>query len=57
VVWKAVEEPWKLEETLISTLHLPLNLDQNARNDFHPVLTELRKAAKIRARRLPILPK
>ena len=57
VVWKAVEEPWKLEEKLISTLHLPLNLDQNAANEFFPVLSGLRKAAKLRARALPILPR
>jgi hypothetical protein len=57
VVWKAVKEPWKLEEKLISTLHLPLNLDQNAANEFFPVLSGLRKAAKVRARELPILPR
>ena len=57
VVWKATEEPWKLEEKLISTLHLPLNLDQNAANEFFPVLSGLRKAAKLQARVLPILPR
>jgi hypothetical protein len=55
VVWKALEEPWKLEEKLISTLHLPLNLDQNAANEFFPVLSGLRKTAKVRAREMPIL--
>ena len=57
VVWKAVEEPWKLEEKLISMLHLPLNLDRNAAHEFFPVLSELRKAAKVRVRVLPILPR
>lgn len=57
VAWKAIENPWKLEEKLISTLHLPLNLDQNARNEFFPVLSGLRKDAKLRARALPILPR
>jgi len=57
VVWKVCEEPWKLEKKLISTLHLPLNLDQNAGNEFFPVLSGLRKAAKVRARALPILPR
>jgi hypothetical protein len=57
VVWKVCEEPWKLEERLISTLHLPLNLDQNTGDEFFPVLSGLRKAARVRARTLPILPK
>lgn len=57
VVWKVCEEPWKLEKKLISTLHLPLNLDQNTGNEFFPVLSGLRKAAKVRARALPILPR
>ena len=48
---------WKLEQELISTLYLPLNLDQNARNEFFPVLSGLRKVAKVRARELPILPR
>ncbi len=57
VVWKVCEEPWKLEEKLISTLHLPLNLDQNRKNEFFPVLSGLRKAARVRANALPILPR
>jgi hypothetical protein len=55
VVWKICEAPLTIEEELIGTLDLPLNLDQNARNAFFPVLTELRRAAKGRARALPIL--
>ena len=57
VIWHICEEPWKLEENLISSLHLPLNLDQNIRNEFFSALSELRKAAKIRARALPVLPR
>jgi hypothetical protein len=57
VAWHVCDEPWKLEESLISTLHLPLNLDQNARNEFCSVLRNLRRTAKARARALPILPK
>ena len=45
----------QLEEKLISTLHLPLNLDQNTGNEFFPVLSGVRKAAKVHARALPIL--
>ena len=35
------ERPWELEEELISTFNLPLNLDMNVANTFHPVLSEL----------------
>jgi len=55
VAWTVCDEPWKLEHALISSLHLPLNLDQNAGNEFFPVLAGLRREAKIRARTLPIL--
>jgi hypothetical protein len=57
VVWKVCEEPWKLEETLITAVNLPLNLDLNTTNAFFPVLSELRRSAKIKARALPILPR
>ena len=39
------EEPWTLEEELISRYDLPLNLDQNRHNAFHPELSAARKAA------------
>ena len=55
VVWKACEGPWKLEEELIGAVDLPLNLQQNSRNVFFPALTELRRAAKARARFLSIV--
>lgn len=55
VAWHVCVEPWELEENLISTLNLPLNLDMNTANSFHRVLSELRMAAKVRARTLPIL--
>jgi hypothetical protein len=55
VVWQVCDEPWKLEEELISTLDLPLNLDQNRRHGFHPELSRIRSAAKARARALPVL--
>src|SRR3954454_15651250 len=44
------EEPWKLEEQLIATVDLPLNLDQNRRHGFHPELSQIRREAKARAR-------
>jgi hypothetical protein len=54
VAWIERDEPWRIEEGLISTICLPLNLDQNRANRFHPVLSERRRLAKIRARDLPI---
>lgn len=49
------ERPWELEAELISSVCLPLNLDQNRNHAFHSTLTSLRRAAKERARRLDIL--
>ena len=49
--------PWTLEEQLISTLDLPLNLDQNRHHSFHAELGALRRAAKTRAAALAILPR
>lgn len=55
VVWQVCEAPWKTEEELISTLDLPLNLDQNSHHGFHQQLSQIRRDAKARARSLPIL--
>ena len=55
VSWVVVDEPWKLEDHLIRTLSLPLNLQDNGKHPFHPVLTEIRRRARERARQLPIL--
>jgi hypothetical protein len=57
VVWKICEEPWKLEEKLIAAVNRPVNLDLSTTNTFFPVLSELRRLAKAKARALPILPK
>ena len=54
VVWIECDEPWTIEERLISEICLPLNLDQNRGNLFHPVLSERRRLAKIQARDLAI---
>jgi len=43
-----------MEERLISTVYLPLDLDQNRANAFHPVLSELRRLAKLKAKELPL---
>ncbi|MFD7509814.1 GIY-YIG nuclease family protein [Streptomyces sp. NPDC059853] len=54
VCWVAHPRPWLLESALISGLDLPLNLDQNRHNAFHPTLKALRAAARQRARERPI---
>jgi GIY-YIG catalytic domain-containing protein len=50
VAWWECEEPWLLEDRLIGTLSLPLNLMGNRGHPFHPTLTAIRKAAKESAR-------
>ena len=56
VSWVEIPEPWLLEDHLIETLDLPLNLDKNNTNSFHSRLNEIRSNARLRARSLPILP-
>ena len=55
VTWMTHPEPWELEKQLIGELSLPLNLDQNTRHPFYPVLSNARRTAKSRARALPIV--
>jgi len=55
VVWMECAEPWTLEEQLISTLCLPLNLRHNSRSPYYSTLAELRSEAKARAWGLPVL--
>jgi hypothetical protein len=55
VTWTTCEAPWELERQLIAELCLPLNLDQNRHSVFHARLSEIRRAAKQRARELPIV--
>jgi hypothetical protein len=54
VCWVEHEEPWVLEHEIICAVRLPLNLDQNRERPFHVRLTEVRAAAKARARGLPV---
>lgn len=49
--------PWILEEQLIGSLDLPLNLDQNTHHHFHAELSGRRRAAKEAAAALPVLPR
>jgi hypothetical protein len=55
VCWVEQAQPWVLETQLISTLDLPLNIQQNQHNAFYPLLKAIRRAAKAEARRLPIV--
>ncbi|MFE9658055.1 GIY-YIG nuclease family protein [Micromonospora sp. NPDC006431] len=54
VVWTATDQPWKLEEELIRSCVLPLNLDQNRHSPFHSQLSALRAAQRAHARLLPV---
>lgn len=56
VCWLEHSEPWAVEEDVISRFDVPLNLDQNKHNKFHPELSAARKRAKQRALELPVLP-
>jgi hypothetical protein len=56
VIWLETPEPWKVEEAMIRSVSLPLNLDQNRNHPFHAVLSATRKEARRRARGLPIVP-
>jgi hypothetical protein len=55
VAWLACDEPWRIEEHLIRSFSLPLNLDQNRDHKFHWELSEKRHVAKARARELPVV--
>lgn len=55
VSWVVRERPWELEEELISTLDLPLNLQGNKHNQFHAVLTGVRARCVAQARALPVV--
>ncbi|WP_437425846.1 GIY-YIG nuclease family protein [Williamsia muralis] len=56
VSWVEHDQPWELERELIESLDVPLNLQGNVRNAYHPKLTEIRLQAALRARELPMLP-
>jgi hypothetical protein len=52
----ACKDPWDVEEEMIRTFSLPLNLDQNDAHGFHARLTEIRREAKKRARAISFFP-
>lgn len=55
VAWLTCGEPWRVEEELICSVSLPLNLDQNRNHSFHAQLTARRRAAKSRAQELTVV--
>ncbi len=53
VHWIAVEAPWELEDTLIASIPLPLNIQGNAHN-FRTALSEMRRQAAAEARLMEV---
>ena len=56
VSWVVRDRPWELEDALIATLDLPLNLQGNPLNQFHPVLAGVRAECAAQAKALPVIP-
>jgi hypothetical protein len=54
VAWAEAPEPWIWEARALETLDLPLNLSENERHPFRPVLVAARAAARTTARGLPV---
>jgi hypothetical protein len=54
VSWVKHSEPWELEEELLETLSLPLNIKGNKDHLFADTLSQLRKDAIRQAREMPI---
>jgi hypothetical protein len=55
VCWLVDPAPWLLEKRFIADLDVPLNLEGNGHNSFHPELTAARAKAVARARKLKIV--
>lgn len=54
VTWLPTEAPWELERTLITSISLPLNRDQNHSHPFHETLSECWREARHAACDLPV---
>jgi hypothetical protein len=52
----ARERAWELEDHLVATLDVPLNLEGNSRNAFHPKLAQVCAESVANANRLPAVP-
>jgi hypothetical protein len=55
VCWQSTPMPWVLEDHLILTGQLPLNLQGNKKHPFHSTLELMRRRARERADQLPIV--
>jgi hypothetical protein len=49
VCWVEHPRPWELEEELLGSLSLPLNLDGNEQHPYYAALRSCRKAARLAA--------
>jgi hypothetical protein len=54
VAWVAHDEPWILEEDLINSISLPLNIQGNSHHPFQMALSAIRSDARTTARDLRI---
>jgi GIY-YIG catalytic domain len=55
VYWQEHPKPWEIEEQIIGSFSLPLNLRDNEHHPFYPVLTSIRKLARAKAKKLSAL--
>jgi hypothetical protein len=55
VTWIEHPRPWELEEELLKTLSLPLNIDSNDHHAYVPTLRSCRKAARAAADAAPLI--
>ena len=55
VSWVLHPEPWQFEDTLMHTLDLPLNIQNNDHNPFLPELKRLRREAAVSAGKQRVL--
>ena len=54
LAWLIHPEPWIVEDELLRSVPLPLNLAGNDHHPFHAALAALRSTARTRARGLPV---
>jgi hypothetical protein len=55
VSWQVRRKPWLVEDDLIATLDLPLNIGGNKHNAFYPALQRLRREAIAKSNKLRVL--
>lgn len=48
--WYGIKSPWLYEEALLKEIEVPLNLEGNQHHSFHPILTQIRKEYRERAK-------